>query len=98
MSKFLSLEWFKNRIDHSIERVIESKIDSLIEQESVGVEEECIEPLYRGVKLVNDSLTILMNDGEIINKPNATEEDYDAIINAKSQDEFNRIVMDPKVA
>jgi len=99
MSKFLSLEWFKNRIDHSIERVIESKIDSLIEQESVGIqEEECIEPLYRGVKLVNDSLTILMNDGDIINKPNATEEDYDAIINAKSQDEFNRIVMDPKVA
>ena len=98
MSKFLSLEWFKNRIDHSIERVIESKIDSLIEQESVGVEEECIEPLYRGVKLVNDSLTILMNDGNIINKPNATEEDYDAIINAKSRAEFDRIVMDPKVA
>ena len=97
MNKFLSLEWFKNKVDHSIERVIEKKLDSLIEQESVCAEEECIEPLYRGVKLVNDSLTILMNDGNIINKPNATEEDYDAIINARSQTEFDRIVMDSNV-
>jgi hypothetical protein len=97
MNKFLSLEWFKNKVDHSIERVIEKKLDNLIEQESVCAEEECIEPLYRGVKLVNDSLTILMNDGNIINKPNATEEDYDAIINARSQTEFDRIVMDSNV-
>ncbi len=97
MSKFLSLEWFKNRIDHSIERVIENKLDDLIEQESVDKEEQCIEPLYRGVKLVNDSLTILMNDGNIISKPNATEEDYDAIVNAKSQTELDKIIMDPTV-
>jgi hypothetical protein len=97
MNKFLSLEWFKNKVDHSIERVIENKLDNLIMQESVCAEEECIEPLYRGVKLVNDSLTILMNDGNIINKPNATEEDYDAIINARSQTEFDRIVMDSNV-
>jgi hypothetical protein len=96
MNKFLSLEWFKNKVDHSIERVIEKKLDSLIDQESVQ-EEESAAPLYRGIKLVNDSLTILMNDGNIINKPNATEEDYEAIINAKSQFEFERIVMDPNV-
>lgn len=98
MNKFLSLEWFKNKVDHSIERVIEKKLDSLIEKESVCVEEECIEPLYRGVKLVNESLTVVMNDGTIINKPNATEEDYDAIINAKSQFEFDRVIMDSNVA
>lgn len=96
MNKFLSLEWFKNRVDHSIEKVIEKKLDNLIDQESVQ-EEESAAPLYRGIKLVNDSLTILMNDGNIINKPNATEEDYEAIINAKSQFEFERIVMDPNV-
>jgi hypothetical protein len=96
MNKFLSLEWFKNKVDHSIERVIEKKLDSLIDQESVQ-EEESETPLYRGIKLVNDSLTILMSDGKIINKPNATEEDYEAIINAKSQFEFERIVMDPNV-
>lgn len=98
MSKFLSLEWFKNRVDHSIERVIENKLDNLIEQELSSEEEKCTKPLYRGVKLVNESLTVLMNDGNIINKPNATEEDYDAIINAKSQFEFDRIIMDSKVA
>ena len=84
MNKFLSLEWFKNKVDHSIERVIEKKLDSLIDQESESTEEECTEPLYRGIKLVNDSLTILMNDGSIVNKPNATEEDYEAIINVKN--------------
>jgi len=98
MNKFLSLEWFKNKVDHSIEKVIEKKLDSLIDQESVNVQEQrCTEPLYRGIKLVNDSLTILMNDGSIINKPNATEEDYEAIINVKSQFEFDRIIMDPNV-
>ena len=97
MNKFLSLEWFKNRVNHSIDRVIESKLDSLIEQESEDTQEQCTEPLYRGIKLVNDSLTILMNDGSIVNKPNATEEDYEAIINVKSQFEFDRIIMDPNV-
>ena len=38
MNKFLSLEWFKNKVDHSIERVIEKKLDNLIEQESVCAE------------------------------------------------------------
>ena len=33
----------------------------------------------------------------IVNKPNATEEDYEAIINVKSQFEFDRIIMDPNV-
>ena len=97
MNKFLSLEWFKNRVNHSIDRVIESKLDSLINEESEGTQEQCTEPLYRGIKLVNDSLTILMNDGSIVNKPNATEEDYEAIINVKSQFEFDRIIMDPNV-
>jgi len=98
MNKFLSLEWFKNKVDHSIEKVIEKKLDSLIDQESVSVQEQkCTEPLYRGIKLVNDSLTILMNDGSIVNKPDATEEDYEAIINVKSQFEFDRIIMDPNV-
>lgn len=97
MNKFLSLEWFKNRVNHSIDRVIESKLDSLINEESEGEQEHFTEPLYRGIKLVNDSLTILMNDGSIINKPNATEEDYEAIINVKSQYEFNNIIMDPNV-
>ena len=60
MNKFLSLEWFKNRVNHSIDRVIESKLDSLINEESESTQEECTEPLYRGIKLVNDSLTILM--------------------------------------
>jgi len=97
MNKFLSLEWFKNRVNHSIDRVIESKLDSLINEESEGEQEHSTEPLYRGIKLVNDSLTILMNDGSIINKPNATEEDYEAIINVKSQAEFDNIIMDPNV-
>ena len=48
MNKFLSLEWFKNRVNHSIDRVIESKLDSLINEESEGEQEHSTEPLYRG--------------------------------------------------
>jgi hypothetical protein len=97
MSK-LSLDWFKKRINHSIERVVEKKLDNLIAQELQSTKEECITPLYKGVKLVNDSLTVLMQNGSIVNKPNATEEDYNAIINAKSQVEFDAIIMDSDVA
>ena len=39
---------------------------------------------YKSVKLINDTLIIVLNEGQILTKNNATKEDYNAIINAKS--------------
>lgn len=68
MSKFLSLEWFKNKVDHSIERVIERKLNSIAEQEDEFIETSSSEKPFMSIKLVNDMLTVVMHDGSIITK------------------------------
>ena len=34
MSKFLSLDWFKGRVENSIDRVIANKLDSMTEEDN----------------------------------------------------------------
>ena len=76
--KFLSLDWFKSRVENSIDKVIANKIDSLIEEPSPK-QEKIYEKPYIGIKLVNDTLTVVLADGSILSKPSATEEDYYAV-------------------
>jgi hypothetical protein len=92
MSKFLSLEWFKNKVDHSVEKVIEKKLEALINEQ----DEESGQP-YHSAKLVNDVLTVIMHDGSVITKMDATEEDYEAVQLAKNVAELYSIVSDPSV-
>jgi hypothetical protein len=90
--KFLSLEWFKERVDHSIEKVIEKKLDKLIDQE-----EDSSESPYKNIKLVNDILTVVLPDYSIISKPNATEEHFKAVKEAKTLSEIECIIGDNNV-
>lgn len=92
MSKFLSLEWFKNKVDHSVEKVIEKKIDALINEQ-----DEAAGQPYQSAKLVNDVLTIVMSDGSVITKMDATEEHYAAVQLAKNVADLYSIVSDPSV-
>ena len=92
MSKFLSLEWFKNKVDHSVEKVIEKKLDALMNEQ-----DEAAGQSYQSAKLVNDVLTIVMNDGSIITKMDATEDHYAAVQLAKNVADLYSIVSDPSV-
>jgi len=92
MSKFLSLEWFKNKVDHSVEKVIEKKLDALMNEQ-----DEAAGQPYQSAKLVNDVLTIVMNDGSVITKMDATEDHYAAVQVAKNVAELYSIVSDPSV-
>jgi len=48
--------------------------------------------VFKSVKLVNDTLIVVLNDGTILNKKGATKEDFDAVFNASSSTEIrNRI-------
>jgi hypothetical protein len=47
---------------------------------------------YLNVKLVNDVLTIVLNDGSIISKPNATAEDFNKVRFSSSEIEIFNIV------
>ncbi len=43
---------------------------------------------YKNVKLIGDTLVVVLSDGQIITKYEATEEDYNAIVKAKTKTEI----------
>jgi hypothetical protein len=95
-NKFMSLEWFKNSTERAIENVISKKLENLMEQKGeTNVSQDG--PLYKNLKLVNDTLTIVTNNGNVLSKSEATEEDYHAIVNAKTFDEIFNIISTAKV-
>ena len=95
MSKFLSLEWFKGTAERAIEKVVASKLESLMEEEEVPTSEQ---PLYKNLKLVNDTLTVVMANGDIFSKPGATEQDYFTVSLAETKSDILKVVMTPEVA
>ena len=95
MSKFLSLDWFKETAENAIAKVVANKLESLMEQEETP-REEYVKP-YINIKLVNDTLTVVLTNGNIVSKPGATEEDYHAVLNATSVHEIYAIIASREV-
>ena len=89
--KFLSLDWFKSRVENSIDRVIANKIEDLIEEPSPK-QQKIYEKPYIGIKLVNDTLTVVLTDGSVLSKPSATEEDYYAVQAARDEYELRAVI------
>jgi hypothetical protein len=96
-NKFLSLEWFKSKVEMSIDRVIESKIESLIQEENKSESQQKYVKPYFSMKMVNNVLTVVLNDGAIISKPNSSEEDFHAVANARSIEEILAITSSSEV-
>lgn len=96
-NKFLSLEWFKSKVETSIDRVIASKIESLIQEENqLESQQKYVKP-YFSMKMVNNVLTVVLNDGSILSKPNCCEEDYYAVVDSKSVEEILAIMSSSEV-
>jgi hypothetical protein len=89
MSKFLSMQWFKSKIENAVEKAISNKIDKLMEQEDV--EDVVVEKPYINIKLVNDVLTIVLRDGSILSKSNATDDDYHRAVKATTEGALHNI-------
>lgn len=86
----LSLKWFKSAIERTIEKVVENKIEQAFNE--LDNEEGQIAPSYNpsqkpylNIKMVNDTLTIVMNDGNIITKAPATADDFNAARECKTE-------------
>ena len=101
----MSLEWFKNSAERAIERVVANKLESLMEDQGpeydgagFNTEDRAEEPLYKNLKLVNDTLTVVTSNGNVLSKSEATEEDYYAILNAKSFDDIFTVISTAKVS
>jgi len=95
-NKFLSLDWFKSKVEMSIDRVVANKLESLMEQEEAPVQQSYEKP-YTNIKLVNNTLTIVLSNGDILTKPGATEDDYHAIINARNIHEIYAVIASREV-
>ena len=52
---------------------------------------------YMHLKMVNDVLTIVLQNGDIISKPNATQDDFKAAQNASSEADLFTLVMSQEV-
>lgn len=98
-NKLLSLDWFKSKVEVSIDRVVANKLESLMEQDVPFDQQPTAKPQkpYFSMKLVNDTLTVVLNDGAIITKPNACEDDYYAVTEANSVEEILAIVSSAEV-
>jgi hypothetical protein len=95
-NKFLSLDWFKQTAENAIAKVVANKLESLMEQEEAPIQQS-YEKQYFSLKLINDTLTVVLNDGNILTKPGATEEHYYAVVDARSVHEIQAIVASTEV-
>ena len=100
-NKFLSLDWFKSKVEVSIDRVVANKLEEMMGEEQkssdTAIPKKVEGKPYFSMKLVNDTLTVVLNDGAIITKPNACEDDYYAVTEAKSIEEILAIVSSAEV-
>jgi len=81
-SSIFSLSWFKRQSELENLVIEEQQLKNEILKKELGVS---IEKPYLSIKLVNDVLTIVLNDGSVLTKPNATENDYWTALNAASE-------------
>jgi len=73
--------------------------DDELWNENYSSEEEYVPYVkpYMHLKMVNDVLTIVLQDGQIISKPNATQDDFKAAQNASSEADLFTLVMSQEV-
>jgi hypothetical protein len=96
-NKFLSLDWFKETAENAITKVVANKLERLMEEEDQPKVVQSSGKPYLNVKLVNDTLIIVTPTGEIINKANATELDFHAVLAAKTNDDILNIILTQEV-
>lgn len=78
-----TLDWFKSNAKRMLDglKIEEQALkNSLLRREL-----ETSEKPYEKLKLVNDVLTVVLKDGEVLSKPSSTIDDFDSVKNATSE-------------
>ena len=91
-----SLSWFKRQSELENLIIEEQKLKNEILRKELSP--DVVGKPYLNVKLVNDVLTIVLNDGSILTKPNATQQDYLAAIGASTEATLFDICADSEVS
>lgn len=98
-----SLSWFKRQAELENLVIEEQNLKNQILRKELtpGSDfdvDKIVGKPYLNVKLVNDVLTIVLNDGSILTKPNATEKDYHAVLFASTEELLYNICADSEVS
>ena len=86
----VSLKWFKEQIKNVTKSIIENRVEKAV-QELENEELTKKEYPYFAIKLVNDVLTVVLKDGNILTKKGANVDDYKKALDAISEDELFEI-------
>ena len=78
-----SLSWFKRQSELENLVIEEQRLKNEILRKELSP--DVVRKPYLNVRLVNDVLTIVLNDGSILTKPNATEQDYRTAVIASTE-------------
>lgn len=93
--KLFSLDWFKSEAKKEMEklRIEEQSLKNELMRKQIKeeIKELLIHP-YRKVMFVNDVLTVILKDGTILEKMDATTEDFNAVVSAYSVDTIINII------
>jgi hypothetical protein len=81
MSKF-TLDWFKSKKKKKLAKIAEAQQNMI---------ELLTKRPYQKMKLVNDVLTVVLNNGDVLSKPSCTAEDFDNVRNCASESDVIRI-------
>jgi hypothetical protein len=92
----LSLNWFKSRKQHQLDslKIEEQELKNELLRQEIKMMSEVPTPVvenikpYRTVKMVNDVITVVLNDGNILSKTGSTPDDYAAIKRARFEEEI----------
>lgn len=76
-----TLKWFKSKLDPKTK-------DSKIKDQIIKNELQSSEKVYKKLKLVNDVLTVVLVNGEILTKSNCSISDFEKVKNSKSEYEL----------
>lgn len=100
----ISLNWFKSKRRQKLEKLEIEQVrleNELLENEMIKArnaevtseESEQAPKFYKSLKLVGNSLTIVMNDGDVVTKCEADAESFKAVRNARSENEILEIIL-----
>ncbi len=95
------MKWFKDQIkkqlsDFVVRKAEKATAELAIEGETVELEQPQVKN-YRSAKLVNDTLTVVFHDGQVLTKSGATKDDFEAVSGYVTKEEIYKIMSSPEV-
>jgi hypothetical protein len=81
-----TLDWFKSKTKKTLDTL--KLEEQLLKNNLLKKELEISDKPYKKLKLVNDVLTVVLKNGEVLSKPSCTIDDFDTVKNSQNEIEI----------